>query len=99
MYMLSRLPFEWLSFAVIVVAILSYFIALTIDGVFGKDGFGTIGNMVVLTIGFFTGMIIYELLGYQLLNFQHSCFVGVGGALLTFVTLATFKVIIDKIMH
>jgi hypothetical protein len=99
MIMLAKLSFFWLSIAVIVVGVLSYFVALTIDGVFGKDGFGTIGNMVVLTAGFFGGIIVYEAAGYYLTNFQVSTYVGVGGALLTFVTLAFFKLILDKIMH
>lgn len=99
MIMLSKLSFYWISFAVITVGVCSYFIALTIDGVFGKDGFGTIGNMVVLTFGFFGGIIVYERLGYYLTNFQISTFVGVGGALLTFVTLAFLKMMLDKIMH
>ena len=99
MIMLGKLSFYWLSFAVITVGVLSYFIALTIDGIFGKDGFGTIGNMVVLTAGFFGGIMVYERAGYYLTNFQISTFVGVGGALLTFMTLAFLKLILDKIMH
>ncbi len=99
MYALSKLSIFWLSFAVVAVAVISYFVALTIDGVFGKDGFGTIGNMVVLTTGFFGGVIVYERLGYYLSNFQVSTFVGIGGALLTFVVLAFLKLILDKIMH
>ena len=99
MIMLGKLSFYWLSFAVITVGVLSYFIALTIDGIFGKDGFGTIGNMVVLTAGFFGGIMAWERAGYYLSNFQISTFVGVAGALLTFMTLALLKLILDKIMH
>jgi hypothetical protein len=99
MMVLSKLSFYWLSFAVITVGVISYFVALTIDGVFGKDGFGTIGNMVVLTLGFFGGMVGYEWIGYSLSSFQVSTYVGVGGALLTFMTLAFCKLILDRIMH
>jgi hypothetical protein len=99
MYALSKLSVYWLSFAVITVAVISYFVALTIDGVFGKDGFGTIGNMVVLTTGFFGGIIVYESLGYYLTSFQISTFVGVGGALATFMVMAFLKLILDKLMH
>jgi hypothetical protein len=99
MLVLSKLSAYWLSFAVITVGVISYFVALTIDGVFGKDGFGTIGNMVVLTTGFFGGMIVYEKAGYYLSSFQVSTFVGVGGALFTFMTLAFLKLILDKVMH
>ena len=99
MMVLSKLSANWLFFAIVTVAVISYFVALTIDGVFGKDGFGTIGNMIVLTTGFFGGMIVYEKLGYYLSSFQISTYVGVGGALLTFMTLAFLKLILDKVMH
>jgi hypothetical protein len=99
MITLMKLSGYWLSFAVITVGVISYFVSLTIDGVFGKDGFGTIGNMVVLTVGFFGGLIAYERAGYYLSSFQVSTYVGVGGALLTFMTLAFLKLILDKIMH
>lgn len=99
MITLMKLSGYWLSFAVITVGVISYFVALTIDGVFGKDGFGTLGNMVVLTLGFFGGLIIYERAGFYLSNFQVSTFVGLGGALITFMTLAFVKLIFDKIMH
>jgi hypothetical protein len=99
MMMLMKLSGFWLGMAIICVGVGSYFIALTIDGVFGKDGFGTVGNMVVLTAGFFGGIAGYEWMGYNLTNLQYSTFVGVGGALLTFTCLAGFKVIVDKVMH
>lgn len=99
MIMLMKLSGFWLGMAVVTVGVSSYFIALTIDGVFGKDGFGTIGNMVVLTVGFFGGITLYEKAGYYLINMQYGTFVGIAGALLTFTTLALLKVILDKVMH
>ena len=99
MIMLSKLSVFWLGFAVVTVGVISYFLALMIQGVFGKDGFGTIGNMVVLTAGFFGGIVVYERLGYYLNNFQVSTYVGVGGALITFLILAFCKMIIDRVMH
>lgn len=99
MIMLSKLSAFWLIMAVTTIAVCSYFVALTIDGVFGKDGFGTIGNMIILTAGFFGGIVAYERVGYYLTNLQVATMVGVGGALLTFVTFALLKLIMDKIMH
>jgi hypothetical protein len=99
MLMLTKLSIYWLSFAVVTVGVISYFVSLTIDGVFGKDGFGTIGNMVVLTIGFFGGIVVYERVGYHLTNFQVSTYVGVAGALTTFMILAFLKLVLDRLMH
>ncbi|MGL4405442.1 MAG: hypothetical protein ACRCT6_06755 [Notoacmeibacter sp.] len=97
--MLAKLTAFWLTMAVTVVAVCSYFVALTVDGVFGKDGFGTIGNMVVLTAGFFGGIAVYERLGYYMHTLQTATLVGIGSALLTFITLALLKLILDKILH
>lgn len=97
MMMLSKLSFFWLMMAVTTVGIISYFVSLTIDGVFGKDGFGTIGNMVVLTAGFFIGLIVAEELGYRIRGLQMATFVGVGSALGTFIVCALCKLILDKI--
>lgn len=97
MTMLGKLPFFWLMMSVSTVAVISYFISLMIDGVFGKDGFGTIGNMVVLTGGFFLGLIVAEKLRYAVHGLQMATFVGLAGALATFLVLAILKLIIDKI--
>ncbi|NJR13595.1 MAG: hypothetical protein HC779_04390 [Phyllobacteriaceae bacterium] len=88
MIMLGKLSAFWLFMAVSTVGVVSYFVALTIDGVFGKDGFGTLGNMAVLTAGFFGGLIMAEEIGYTVRGFQMATFVGVGGALGTFTVLA-----------
>ena len=99
MIMLVKLSGFWLGMAIVTVSVCSYFIALTIDGVFGKDGFGTIGNMIVLTTGFFGGLIVFEAAGKYITSMQFATFVGIGGALLTFTLLAMIKVIMDKVMH
>jgi hypothetical protein len=97
MMMLSKLSFFWLLMAVTTVGIISYFISLMIDGVFGKDGFGTLGNMFVLTAGFFIGLIVWEAMGYRIRGLQMGTFIGVGSSLATFTVLAFLKLILDKI--
>ena len=98
MIALSKLSFFWLLFAITTVGVVSYFVALTINGVFGKDGFGTIGNMVVLTFGFFLGIIVTE--HFQIVNvrsFQIATYAGLAGALATFTVLALIKMTIDRL--
>jgi hypothetical protein len=97
MMMLGKLPFLWLVMSITTVAIAAYFISLTIDGVFGKDGFGTLGNMFVLTVGFFGALIVAEAMGYRLRGLQIATFVGLGGALSTFIFLALSKMALERI--
>jgi hypothetical protein len=97
MTMLGKLPFFWLIMSISTVAVVSYFISLMIDGVFGKDGFGTIGNMVVLTAGFFGGLVVAEKVRFAVHGLQQATFVGLGGALTTFLVLALLRLILDKI--
>jgi hypothetical protein len=97
MMMLSKLSMFWVFMSVSTVGVISYFVALTIDGVFGKDGFGTLGNMAVLTAGFFLGLIVAEEIGYIVRGFQMATFVGIAGALSTFMTLAFLKLGMEKL--
>ncbi|MCU0832743.1 MAG: hypothetical protein MUC58_14790 [Rhizobiaceae bacterium] len=97
MMMLGKLPFIWLVLAISAVAIASYMMSLVIDGIFGKDGFGTIGNMVVFTVGFFGALIVAEMLGFRLRGLQMATFTGLGGAIGLFLTLALGKMVLDKV--
>jgi hypothetical protein len=91
MMMLGKLSFFWLMMAIVTVGLVSYFVSLMIDGVFGKDGFGTIGNMIVLTAGFFAGIVGAEAWGFHFRGLQMSTYVGVAGALALFTVLALCK--------
>jgi hypothetical protein len=97
MTMLGKLPFLWLVLAISSVAIASYLMSLVVDGIFGKDGFGTIGNMVIFTAGFFGTLILAEQFGFRLRGLQMATFTGLGGSITLFLFLALCKLILDKI--
>ena len=99
MTMLMKLSAFWLIMSVTTVAVLSYFISLMFNGVFGKDGFGTIGNMIVLTAGFFGGIIVAEYLGYSFRGLQMNVYLGLGSAFLTFTVLALLRMMIDRFVR
>jgi hypothetical protein len=94
--LLKLSPF-WLIMSVTVVAVLSYFVALSINGIFGKDGFGTLGNMFVLTAGFFGVFFVTDYFSYPVYGLQMSTFFGVGGALTTFTVLALLKLGLERL--
>jgi hypothetical protein len=98
MTMLLKIDPFWLIMAITTVGVLSYFVARIIDGVFGRDGFGTLGNMFVLTAGFFGSFIIAEQIRFAIHGLQMATFVGVAGALATFMVLAIAKLAIDRLL-
>jgi hypothetical protein len=97
MTVLSKMDPFWLIMAITVVGVMSYFVARIIDGVFGRDGFGTIGNMVVLTAGFFGSFIFVEYVRYPVRGLQMWTFVGIGGAISIFLVLALLKMAVDRL--
>jgi hypothetical protein len=97
MILLGKLSAFWLIMAVTTVAVISYFIALMIDNVFGKDGFGTLGNMFVLTAGFFGGIIVAEHLGFHARGMHLATFVGLGSALGFFTLLALMRMGFERL--
>jgi hypothetical protein len=86
-----------LMMSITVVSVLSYFVSLSINGIFGRDGFGTIGNMVVLTFGFFGTFMVAEYFAYPIRGLQMHTFFGVAGALTTFTVLAILKLGLERL--
>lgn len=94
---IASIPFVWLMLAIATVAIVSYMISLFLNSVFGRDGFGTIGNMMVLTCCFFGGIILGEMFGYRMNGLQMNTYLGLGASLGGFLVLAICKQILDRL--
>ena len=99
MTVLSKLPFFWLVMSVTTVGLLSYVVSLAFNRIFDKDGFGTIGNMIVLTAGFFGGIVAAEYFGHTFRGLQMNTYVGIAGALATFVVAALLAKLFDRIIR
>ena len=89
--MISNLDAGWLLMAVTVVAIFSFMIGLALDALVSNDGFGAIGNMVVLTAGFFLAIMVANRYGYDFDELINACLVGLCGAFAVFSVLALGK--------
>lgn len=89
--MLWNLGFGWLLLAVAIVGILSFIIALALNAVMGEDGFGAIGNAVVITAGFFLTVFAANNFGYRLSDMTMAVAVGLSGAFACLSVLAVLK--------
>ena len=96
---LASISLFWLVMAVTVVTLLSYLVSLFLDTIFGRDGFGTIGNIVILTGSFFGGIIIAEYFGYRVSGLQMHTYLGLAASLGGFLLLAIIKQIVERIFN
>ena len=91
--MLWNLSFVWLCMAVASVAILSFLLGLCMDAIMGPDGFGPIGNTVVLVAGFFLTIALYNHVGHKFADLRIATTYGLAGAFGTVALLAGLKAI------
>jgi hypothetical protein len=89
--MLIHLDATWLMMAVSVVAILSFIFGMALDGLMGSEGFGPIGNTVVVTTGFFLGIFASNLYGIQFYSVKMAIAAGLCGAFVCLAVLAAIK--------
>lgn len=95
--MLWNLDFSWLMMAVAIVAMLSYMFGLALDGVMGSDGFGPLGNTVIVTAGFFLGIFAANSYGITLRDLTLAIGAGLGGAFLSLGLLAGCKAGLNRL--
>ena len=52
--MLMKLDTSWLIFALVAVTMIAYILSLGLDAAMKDDGFGAVGNAVIITAAFFS---------------------------------------------
>ena len=95
--MLSNLDAGWLVMAVAMVAILFFMFGMALDALIADDGFGPIGNMVVLTAGFFLAIVGANWQGYTFGELLYAMLFGLSGAFACFSALALAKAGLGRI--
>lgn len=95
--MLWNLDFGWIMMAVTVVAMLSFLFGLALDGVMGSDGFGALGNMLIVTAGFFLAIFAANSYGVPLRDITWATATGLGGAFLCLAILALCKAGLNRL--
>jgi hypothetical protein len=96
--MLWNLDFNWLLMAIAVVAMLSFVFGLALDGLMGSDGFGALGNAVIVTSGFFLGILAANSYGIPLRDLTLAAVAGLSGAFLCLSLLAGCKAALTRLL-
>ncbi|MGB7286108.1 MAG: hypothetical protein WBC71_04170 [Salaquimonas sp.] len=74
------------------VCCVSYICGWLTDRIFGYSGFSVIGNWLILLVGAFTGLLVYNLLGYRFYwNSQFTMFLTLGSSLAMLFIMLTIK--------
>lgn len=97
--MLSSLDTSSLILAIAIVAILSLMLGMALDGVMQDDGFGPFGNMIVITAGFFLGILAANRWGIRFGELEIAVATGLGGAFLALLLLSLAKAGIERAMR
>lgn len=94
--MIWNLGFGWLALMIGCVTILAFILAMALDALMGRDGFGPVGNAVVLTAGFFLSIYLFNTFGYNLADMKWGAGAGVLGAFVAISSLATLKGLLNR---
>lgn len=94
--MLTQIDTSWLLMAVSTVAILSYIISLGLDALLRGDGFGPIGNALLITGGFFASIWIVNWRGIEFETLLQATATGVAGAFGLLIVLTVAKGLLNR---
>lgn len=95
--MIWNLDTSWLMMAIAVVSMLSFLLGLAVDGVMSEDGFGSIGNTMIIIAGFFLAIFVANIYGYHLKDMKLAVAIGLGGAFVALSTLAFAKAVLARL--
>lgn len=89
--MLFELGTFGLVVAVGAVCVFGYMFGTALDSLIGEDGFGALGNMIVLVGGFFVSILVANRFGYKLDTPLLACVVGLIGSFCALSSLTLVK--------
>ncbi len=95
--MLWNLDTSWLMMAVALVAIIAFMFGSALDALMSDDGFGPVGNMVIITVGFFLGILAANYQGIELDDLTLAAVVGLTGSFASLASLALLKAGLERI--
>lgn len=89
--MLLRLDTSWLLMTVASVAVFGFFFGTALDAIMQDDGFGSTGNTLLFTFGFFVAVLAANSYGIDLKDLKLAVGWGLGGAFAFISVLALIK--------
>lgn len=95
--MLMKLDASWLMFAVVVVLLLSYMMAMALDAILGNAAYGPVANAVIITVGFFGAIYWLNERGVRMANLSEAVMTGMIGSFGLFFVLVVIKAISNRL--
>ncbi|RUW23354.1 hypothetical protein EN858_28600 [Mesorhizobium sp. M4B.F.Ca.ET.215.01.1.1] len=89
--MLLHLDTSWLLMTVATVAVFGFFFGTALDAIMQDDGFGSTGNTLLFTAGFFLAVIVANEHGISLRDLKIAVAWGLGGAFTFISSMALIK--------
>ncbi|OHV86347.1 hypothetical protein [Mesorhizobium sp. ORS 3428] len=89
--MLLHLSATWLLFAVATVAVFGFFFGTALDAIMKDDGFGSTGNTLLFTLGFFVAVMVANAHGISFRDLRLAVAWGLGGAFVFISVMALIK--------
>lgn len=78
------------------VILLSYFIASAMDGVMGQDGFGQLGNQLIVVSGFYLGVWTAHYYQFPVRDFTNAVIAGLCGAFVILLFMSLLKALLNR---
>jgi hypothetical protein len=94
--MIWNLDTAWLLMAVATVVVLSFFFGAALDYLMRDDGFGSTGNMMIVSTGFFLGIVAANHRGFDLHELHLAVLVGLAGAFICLGTMTLLKAMLAR---
>jgi len=94
--MLSSLDAGTLGMAVALVGILSLIFGMVLESLVGEDGFGPIGNTIIITAGFFAGIYAANRWGIRFSDLNLAVATGLAGGFVALSLLCVAKAAISS---
>jgi hypothetical protein len=96
--MIWNLDTAWLLMAIATVVVLSFFFGAALDYLMRDDGFGSTGNMIIVSVGFFLGIVAVNQQGYDLHELHRAVMVGLAGAFVCLALMTLLKGMIARFL-
>ena len=95
--MLLKLDPAWLMMAIATVTVLSYFFGSALDALMRDESFGSFGNAIILSGGFFLTILAANYRGYRLHELHTGIVVGLAGAFLLLTSLTLIRALVRRL--
>jgi hypothetical protein len=95
--MFLGLSTEWTFMIFVTIVGAAYFLAYCMEGVLGKGGFGTSGNLAIIATGSYLGIYIAKMYRFDVFNPTISVYAALVGAFVALFGLCIAKTALSRL--